>query len=124
MSDRFILCMYSQGYYEAALEFLPMALRTGAGLELRDHIDLSDKEKYTDVVTIGFSLSPEIIEQLYMDGKKQILSIDTYYDSHPLRVMDVSKMTMPFLEHRGKWAILVGTEDWYRQVVKELVNVR
>lgn len=124
---RKILCIFTPEAKEAALQFIPFTKNT---VEVSFYeiaagsIDLFDTNRFdfTDLITIGFSYPNDLIEKLYLNGILHILTIDEYYDDHPLTKLNVDKPNMPFLDYRGKWAILVGDPSWYKQVITELLK--
>lgn len=78
-------------------------------------------KNYQVVVIIGFTYTYQQIEELYLTGILHILTIDEYYDDHPLIKLNVNKEKMPFLNYRGKWAILVDDSSCYKTIIKELL---
>ena len=120
MNERKILCLYEDTQKSAASIF--ESLPIDCTVKLFSRSTNWNKEDYTDLITVGFSYSPEFIEELYMYGYKNILSIDLYYDDHPLSKLNIMKNPMPFLDYKGKWAILLADDSWYNTCIKELVN--
>ncbi len=122
--ERNILCVHTPDLYEASLEFLPYSITTGAGLELRvyDGAPAIQFEGFTDVIMLGFSLSFEEVEKMYLANLLHILTIDRYYEEHPLRRLAVDKNGLYFTTLRGKWAILLDDKTDYKSVIRKLIN--
>jgi hypothetical protein len=119
--NRNILVLYAEGLCEEASDFLAL-VNNETKVDCLQVVDGWDAEFYTDLICIGFSLSPAKIEELYIAGYKQILTIDLYYDNHSLWALNVRKDKMPFLDHRGKWAILLADESWYYSTIRNLIK--
>jgi hypothetical protein len=101
-NNRKVLCLYHSQYYDLA---------TKISTNILDVANLSDileqSAGYTDIVFLGFAISADIMEKLYMDNKKQILCIDLYDNNHPLLSLAITKANRALLNYTGKWAILL-----------------
>lgn len=114
MVRRKILIIYNQNELEAA-----QMLKTRYEIfDLQKEIDevslleydntyVTLDEDCTDVVMLGFSYTPQQIEDYYLSGKLNVWTIDYVTENHPLASLVVTKHGIGLLGYRGKWATLV-----------------
>jgi hypothetical protein len=109
---RKILIIHTRDLFDTACLFTKLATDSVDRITTEEYnFDYLDVGDYTDIVMLGFSYSPEQIEQYYMkSGVLHILTIDYHKWDHPLKNLAIYKDKMPFLNYRGKWAVLLDKE--------------
>lgn len=108
---RKILIIHTKDLFNTACSFIKLATDSVDRITTEEYnFDYLNAEDYTDIVMLGFGYSPAQIEHYYMNGKLHILTIDYDRSNHPLKNLAVYKEKMPFLDYRGKWAVLLNRE--------------